>query len=405
MSSGMESYLPTEQQIAKKAWLEVNSSKTCKPVQRIVYIKTHKTGSTTMVSILQRYGYLRNLSFAMRKGSHIISEKNLFMAEMVYRIPHRTMAYDFDMLVNHARYNRKEMDIAVPQATYITIIRNPVEQLESVFGYFEVGFHLSIRGSNRFKTFMSNPLKYYIMRKGHWQQLRNGQLFDLGFDHKNDENRKKIQLRINKLSREIDLVMINEYFDESLILLKRLLCWEYGDILYLSHGIRSKSHRFTVSADVAANVKEWSAGDVMLYDHFNRTFWQLVKDYGPGFQEDVAIFRELEQKMFEECVNMEEKNLGDRRVEKLKLMKDTPIYCRDLLRGDIEYTTLIRRGMVLRAGEETERDMRERRSKAYSASHGWNQSRWKVPSVRAKSTRFLPTKYRSEIVKTNHQLI
>ncbi|XP_030828193.1 galactosylceramide sulfotransferase-like [Strongylocentrotus purpuratus] len=322
----------------------------CNPVERIVYVKTHKTGSTTTASILERFGYLRNLSFAMGKGGHIISNEQLFKRSMLYQIPNRTRQ-DFDMLVNHVRYNRNEMDVAVPGAKYVTIIRDPVTQLESAFGYFEMGNHLKIVSKNPFETFMSQPQKYYAMKTYFWTRSRNGQIYDLGFDHENDENVAKIQEKIDKLSKEIDLVMITEYFEESLILLRKLMCWDYSDILYISNGIRSKSHRFAVNQDMANKIRAWSAADVMLYEHFNRTFWKKVDEYGPSFQEDLAHFREIETNAMNMCINLKKNNTGDKREDKLTL-KNNSAFCQDLIRADVPYTSLIRKGMVRRAAEE-----------------------------------------------------
>nr|XP_054750267.1 galactosylceramide sulfotransferase-like [Lytechinus pictus] len=327
-----------------------NPQSSCKPTERIVYIKTHKTGSTTTASIFERYGYLRNLSFAMSKGSHIISTEGLFKRSMVYKIPNRSRN-DFDMLVNHVRYNREEMDLAIPEAKYITIIRDPVTQLESAFGYFEMGKHLKITTKNPFETFMSQPRKYYAMKSYLWSRSRNGQMYDLGFAHVDEENVARIQDKIDQLSREIDLVMITEYFEESLILLKKLLCWDYTDILYISNGIRSKSHRFSVNQDMADRIREWSAADFMLYEHFNRTFWKRVVDYGPSFHEDLAHFREIESNAMDMCIDTKKNNTGDRREDKLTL-KNVSKFCQDLLRGDVPYTALIRKGMVNRAAEE-----------------------------------------------------
>ena len=96
--------------------------------------------------------------------------------------------------------------------------------------------------------------------------------------------------KIGQLSREIDLMIINEYFDEALILLKKLMCWDYEDILYISKGMRSSTHRFNISNVVADKVKKWSAGDVMLYDHFNGTFWTKIQEYGSSFGEISLTF-------------------------------------------------------------------------------------------------------------------
>lgn len=55
-------------------------------------------------------------------------------------------------------------------------------------------------------------------------------MFDLGFENKLFENRNAMTQYINYIENEFDLVLINEYFDESLILLRNLLCWDLQDI-------------------------------------------------------------------------------------------------------------------------------------------------------------------------------
>ena len=113
-----------------------------------------------------------------------------------------------------------------------------------------------------------------------------------------------------------------------------------------------------MSEDLAADVLEWSAGDAMLYSHFNKTFWAKVKDYGPDFKKDLEYFHSLEKKAFNACVNTGEKNRKDRRVEKFVLRTDTSKFCKDMLRDDVVYTKLIRTGMVNRAALEDRRSVR-----------------------------------------------
>lgn len=321
----------------------------CKAKQRIVFLKTHKTASTTLVSILERYGYYRNLTFAVGK-SHILSFQNKFVRGNVLKFP-GMQGKPFDMLTNHARYNRPEMDFLVPNATYITILRKPEDQLDSAFGYFEMYRGMKLENeTNPLEKFMEDPMKYYLPHKYHmWQLSRNGMLFDLGLEHKYDEDDPKIVEKIQEIDGDFDLVLLSDFFDESLILLKRLLCWEYEDILYLSCGIRSASHRFENNEELAKRIRAWSHGDVLLYNHFNNTFWKRVKDYGPTFKEDLRHFRELNQRVYDDCIDRNNTNKSDKRVEKLKL-KNTSERCKRLQRGDINYTPMIRKSMKSRFG-------------------------------------------------------
>lgn len=65
--------------------------------------------------------------------------------------------------------------------------------------------------------------------------LRNGMSFDFGLEF---EEFDKIEVIINFIilvEKDFQLVLIMEYFDEFLILLKWLFCWSLDDIFYLKY--------------------------------------------------------------------------------------------------------------------------------------------------------------------------
>ena len=325
-------------------------SEKCNPIHKIIYIKTHKTGSTTMASIFERYGYRRNLMFALPKAKHVFPT-TYFSKKGVIPIPKNLAKVHpgYDILDNHAVYNRPEMDKIVPNATYITIIRDPVSQLESAFGYFEMAKGMGVsNASNPFDKFMQNPYHYYNTTNYTMKlRSRNGQLFDLGLPAKLMNDTDAMQAKVDALDKEFDLVLITEYFDESLILMKKLLCWSFDDILYISNGIRSKSHRFTLSEDLKRRIRLWNAGDVLLYNHFNQTFWKKVHDYGPSFWTDLEEFRRLERKAVDKCVDSNKVDTKDRREDKFVISPKHPgKYCQDLLRADVEYTGLLKHKLI-----------------------------------------------------------
>lgn len=76
-----------------------------------------------------------------------------------------------------------------------------------------------------------------------------GQIFDLGLQHKYYNDPVMIQKHIDELAENIDLVLIMEYFDESLILLKRELCWELDDVVYFKLNQRSKEYKQAIITD------------------------------------------------------------------------------------------------------------------------------------------------------------
>jgi len=70
-----------------------------------------------------------------------------------------------NIVANHARYNNDIMDnILYPGSVYITILRDPVTQLETTFNNLNFGSLLEIwNTTNPLETFLKNP-KIHIQR-------------------------------------------------------------------------------------------------------------------------------------------------------------------------------------------------------------------------------------------------
>ncbi|XP_077867349.1 galactosylceramide sulfotransferase-like [Saccoglossus kowalevskii] len=318
-----------------------SSLNTC-TANKIVYIKTHKTASTTLASIIQKYGYINDMIFAQPPSGHMFSETKLFKREMVQPV---SSGY-FSLITNHARYNRHEMEAVVSNAIYLTVLREPSAQLESAFGFYKMAQQLNIHQYlNPFSRFLENARTFLVTRRNFhlWTQMRNGQIFDLGLDHYYHDNETAVDEKIRQLSIEIDFVLITEYFDESLVVLKRLLCLDTKDILYLSNGIRERTLHYKTDATITQKAREWNAADVKLYNHFNATLWRKISEYGSDFHEDLTNFRDELRKLTNECIVPNRyTSITKLREDRLVLRPGASAMCRQLWYGDVEYTDLIR---------------------------------------------------------------
>ena len=58
---------------------------------------------------------------------------------------------------------------------------------------------------------------------------KNQQLWDLGLNHTDMEDEVLVDMKIEELKGQLDFVLIAEYFDESLVLLSQLLCWDLSE--------------------------------------------------------------------------------------------------------------------------------------------------------------------------------
>ncbi|EDO33410.1 predicted protein, partial [Nematostella vectensis] len=283
----------------------------CVPEQSIVFLKTHKTGSSTLTNIFNRFADLRELKVALPLPGYNRFKWPLYFdwsSVDMYRLNG-----DYaNVLCNHARYYRYAMDSVMETgAKYVTILREPVSQFESTFDYMELGNLLGLQNvSNAMEVFLRRPYDFLInvtrRRQGDFPDslnlARNGMFFDLGLSPRHYDNRTKVLETILKLDREFSLVLIMEYYDESLVLLKRELCWDLEDIVYAKFNQRATRKKSKLSRKLRKTIKKWNSADVMLYNFFNKTFWEKIKRHGDDFYKDLKEFRQKNADLQRECV-------------------------------------------------------------------------------------------------------
>ncbi|XP_072162808.1 galactosylceramide sulfotransferase-like [Diadema setosum] len=316
---------------------------TCRPRRNIAFIKTHKTGSTTLASILNRFALNHVLSCLAYRGDPLRGHIRLdilhkgssrrFLPPLGVKVGDYAHYRGYNVLTVHVRLQPKILDYFMAKGTkYITILREPSSHFESAFFYFRAAKSLFSKGDKQ-----SNLIKFSKSPLTYWNKLpsmsskkiytRNGQIFDLTLDRRIHTNRKVVESIINYLSKKMSLVLIMEYMDESLLLLKKLMCWSYEDISYVVKNNRVRTSG--MSNSVRSSLQSWNWADTLLYDHFNRTLWRKIAEYGPTFQEDLATFRSILSRDYDRCVAKQTRNPKMSRVVRTKLA-DNSTYCRNL---------------------------------------------------------------------------
>ena len=273
----------------------------CSPVTNVLFLKTHKTGSSTVSNIFFRYGDSRDLSFILG-GDTLIGWPGRFRIE--HTLKRNNLQPNF--LCSHTRYSKKTMNYLFPKngSKYITILRNPVEQFESVFSYMGLGkvYNLGADPTQSIKLFLRKGIEFKDIHKTRSSVLaRNPMMFDLGLDPQFYQNATAVKNYIAFLEKEFDLVMLMEYFEESVVLMKRLLCWELSDVLHIKTNERIDKEKVAFSENMRENIKRWNKADMLLYDHFNKTFWNRIQLEGEGFYKDLAVFQQMKNEMEKTC--------------------------------------------------------------------------------------------------------
>jgi len=179
-------------------------------------------------------------------------------------------------------YKTEGMDLEEPKVNpiKITILREPASLFESTFGYLKNECPAFVRSGKDLDTFLNNPEFYYRQGEGgqFWMFGHNHMMFDLGFSTDMVDD-LEIETAIKIVDDTFDLVMIMEHFEESIVLLKNMLCLKsYTDVVYVVANARSDKKK--IEDGLKEKVYEWNKADSQLYKNFNRTLWEKVEMFG-----------------------------------------------------------------------------------------------------------------------------
>ncbi|XP_053558184.1 galactosylceramide sulfotransferase [Bombina bombina] len=298
--------LPSTRPNQSQSTSNASSHTSCGPRHNLMFMKTHKTGSSTILNILFRYGQSHHLQFAFPRGRNDFDYPGYFQR---WQVEGYHPGACFNIICNHMRYQHPEVSLLLPpDATFVTILRDPALLFESSFQYFAkvVPLTWTIPGSGaeeKMVKFLHNPLGYYDPSGFNAHYLHNLLTFDLGYDNKMDVGDPSVQHMVKQLDNRFHLVMLLEYFDESLLLLRDLMCWEMDDVLYFKLNARKDSRGSRLSSEMYKLAQDWNALDTLLYRHFNATFWKRVEDYGlERMQQDLLELRRRNEELKRECI-------------------------------------------------------------------------------------------------------
>ncbi|XP_035696051.1 galactose-3-O-sulfotransferase 2-like isoform X1 [Branchiostoma floridae] len=279
--------------------------RTCQEHINVTFAKVHKAGGSTVSTILQRFGDLRNLSFVIPRSRVSLGwPYQLKLNATDYR---PALDGSFNLLVDHVLFNKTKIQAIMPRDTaYITILRHPFEQLKSAFSWYEVPTKYRIRrGKDPIREFLQQPAKYErnFRTRLPFRYTRNFMAYDLGFTNLSQAgNESAIREFVRQVDSDFDLVLILEHLTESLVLLKRYMCWSLSDILFTPKNTRTYQYKTLGEyPDLVTAHRKWSKVDYALYDLFNATLWAKIERQGPDFYREVYHFEDMRTKVVQFC--------------------------------------------------------------------------------------------------------
>ncbi|XP_019630697.1 PREDICTED: galactose-3-O-sulfotransferase 3-like [Branchiostoma belcheri] len=309
---------------------------TCQPHLNVAFMKIHKCGSSLISHMLLRFGYGHNLIVALpsEKGREIIGGFGIIKDDDYVHPPGGQRWNSF--VGHHAFYNRTRFrQLMAPNTRYVAILREPLKRLRSAFQYFHIGRFFpglakkTPKGHAHFTTYLARPTywdpRYKPPKEVRLREhvcFRNCMARDLGLAARDYDNHTTVEEFVRGIENDFKIMLILEYLPESLVLLKRRMCWTFYDILYTSEGGHARLQKYRGRADVTDEMKhtfyQHNYADVLLYTRFNESFHKQISQEGSDFQEEVRQFTEVNKDVNEYCRSKERQGKGNMVVEKSK---------------------------------------------------------------------------------------
>ena len=219
--------------------------------------------------LLLRFGMVRDLSFALfvNKWTYPSPTFSVFLLPA----PNRSTGFNgqYNIICEHTVYNETELKQWMPTDTfYLANIRHPLMHVKSVINYTKLYTKLNISSSDHFLAeLLSDPRRHDKVNT-----TRNISARFFGLNRRVSDKASGDAL-IQHIDRKFGMVLIMERIDESLVLLKRRLCWSTKDILYLPlRVVEYKGKAKETEQDqeeLIAKHRKWSNIDYDMYDHFD----------------------------------------------------------------------------------------------------------------------------------------
>eukprot|EP01094_Clydonella_sp_ATCC50884_P026634 TRINITY_DN7378_c0_g1_i1.p1 TRINITY_DN7378_c0_g1~~TRINITY_DN7378_c0_g1_i1.p1 ORF type:complete len:518 (-),score=129.18 TRINITY_DN7378_c0_g1_i1:841-2394(-) len=254
-------------------------------VPPIVFIKTHKTGSTTMNAVFAR--------IALQYGMFPIVSKFLGNPSNGFRVPESVTMSScgrFDMINSHTPFSPQPQLHLVPCASFVTILRDPITAVQSAFYYYRNAAKHLPRSPSGFAQFASDPERHDPDSK-----FRNSMCFDLGRSpHTNTPSVREV---VAQLVQYDAFVVMNEHWHESMALLRRKLGLRMSDVLHLrvmpkggSKKVDKSAYLQRGSAEADALLPHLSCIEP-LYQFWNNTLWAMFRAHGEAIEYEAELIR------------------------------------------------------------------------------------------------------------------
>lgn len=270
-------------------------------VRHIAFLKVHKAASGSATSIFFRFGTTRKLKFLRPKWLNIVSSSETISDKQIHNGAYKP----FDIMTSHVIYNRAAFEKYLHNdSAYIGIVREPYIQFKSSMNYMAPKYVYNISDNDPIQQYLRNPSRYEQGKGPRFSWINNRQATEFGTPDQIiiTQNVTAMNEYVQKLDKEFHLVIIAEYFDESVVLMRRMLNWKLSDILYRRLHIRGWDRKQTIpKAHDRRLYRKWAFADYAIYDFFFQRLWRQIRQAGEDFFQELLFFKQVREEMDDFC--------------------------------------------------------------------------------------------------------
>ena len=259
------------------------------PKNTIVLVQERRHRNGPITNVIYRYGDLNQRTFALPKKSTFQKYRPLrFHPSFVDTS--LTFSNHVNMLINPT-YLYETLRRFMPKETvFIAVLHDPVKSF-----IVKLIKHPLLR-KYKLKRRLNIMKKLVKRNKVFGDKFVNSIAFEFG---KYGNHNLTTEEMINRLKNQFHVVLMGEYLDESLVVLKNVLNWSLTDLVHVSKRINIDYTE--IPSQIQDAIKKHNKLDQAIYDHFNSTFWKTVESYGLNFTADLKKFQSFNQKLANYC--------------------------------------------------------------------------------------------------------
>ena len=211
--------------------------------KRIYYAKPPKTGSTTLRFVLYSFALRNKLKICTDavKKYHMnfpykIDPENVMGTEHGCDIIADEMVFDKEILEKFAGTTSSD------PVKFLTSVREPTRHFLSMWNHAHVPNVAGLSTTQRYRLFFRQPklnrLHKLFTKPADPRVINtflrpNLQLHCLGIPESIWSNRQLLLTAIFSKLKQFQFAVISDYFDESMVILKRMFCWSDEEVMYM----------------------------------------------------------------------------------------------------------------------------------------------------------------------------